>query len=76
MGLLFLSFWGKVRERERRKRMRKKRRRRGEGEECRDYIETLESECLSVVSDSAPPWTVACQAPVSMEFSRPEYWGG
>ena len=25
-----------------------------------------------VVSDSASPWTVACQAPVSMEFSRHE----
>ena len=22
------------------------------------------------------PWTVACQAPLSMEFSRQEYWGG
>ena len=21
------------------------------------------------------PWTVACQAPLSMEFSRQEYWG-
>ena len=21
-------------------------------------------------------WTVACQAPLSMEFSRPEYWSG
>ena len=21
-------------------------------------------------------WTVACQAPLSMEFSRQEYWGG
>ena len=24
----------------------------------------------------AAPWTVACQAPLSMEFSRREYWGG
>ena len=23
----------------------------------------------------AAPWTVACQAPLSMEFSRREYWG-
>ena len=30
----------------------------------------------SVVSDSATPWTVACQAPLSMEFSRQEYWNG
>ena len=22
------------------------------------------------------PWTVACQAPLSMEFSRQQYWGG
>ena len=22
------------------------------------------------------PWTVACQAPLSMGFSRPEYWSG
>ena len=38
----------------------------------------------SVVSDScdcslslqATPWTVACQAPLSMGFSRQEYWSG
>ena len=29
-----------------------------------------------VVSDSATPWTVACQALLSMEFSRQEYWSG
>ena len=28
----------------------------------------------SVTSDSVVPWTVACQAPLSMEFSRQEYW--
>ena len=22
------------------------------------------------------PWTIACQAPLSMEFSRKEYWNG
>ena len=22
------------------------------------------------------PWTVACQAPLSMKFSRPKYWTG
>ena len=26
--------------------------------------------CLAV------PWTVACQAPLSMRFSRKEYWSG
>ena len=30
----------------------------------------------SVVSDSATPWTVAYQAPLSMGFSRQEYWSG
>ena len=30
----------------------------------------------SAVSDSAIPWTVVPQAPLSMEFSRQEYWSG
>ena len=30
----------------------------------------------SVVSDSVTPWTVACQAPLSVEFFRQEYWNG
>ena len=30
----------------------------------------------SVVSDSVTPWTVAYQAPQSMEFSRQECWSG
>ena len=25
---------------------------------------------------SGTPWTVACQVPLSMEFSRQEYWSG
>ena len=29
-----------------------------------------------VVSDSATSWTVAHQAPLSLEFSRQEYWSG
>ena len=30
-----------------------------------------------IVSDSLqPPWIVACQAPLFMEFSRQEYWNG
>ena len=28
--------------------------------------------CLTLVT----PWTVACQAPLSMAFSRQEYWSG
>ena len=30
----------------------------------------------SVMSDSATPWPVALQAPLSMGFSRKEYWSG
>ena len=30
----------------------------------------------SVMSDSATPWTVAHQVPLSMGFSRQEYWDG
>ena len=30
----------------------------------------------TVVSDYVIPWTVACQAPLSMVFSRQEYWSG
>ena len=30
----------------------------------------------SVLSDSATPWTVVHQAPLSMGFSRQEYWNG
>ena len=39
-----------------------------------------ENVCLgvsrSVVSDPATLWTLACQAPLSMGFSRQEYWSG
>ena len=28
------------------------------------------------MSNSATPWTVACQAPLSMGFSRQEHWSG
>ena len=30
----------------------------------------------SVASDSTTPWTVACQAPLSIGFPRQEYWSG
>ena len=33
-------------------------------------------EARLVVSNSAKPWTVAYQAPLSMGFSRQEYWSG
>jgi len=35
-----------------------------------------ESEVLSRVRPSATPWTAAYQAPLSMGFSRQEYWSG
>ena len=31
---------------------------------------------LSHVQLSATPWTVACQAPLSVEFPRQEHWSG
>ena len=34
------------------------------------------SQLLSPVQLFATPWTVACQAPLSMGFSRQEYWSG
>ena len=41
-------------------------------------FEMTESESVSssVMSDSATPWTIAHQAPLSMKFSRHEYWCG
>ena len=32
--------------------------------------------CFSHVQLFATPWTVTCQAPLSMGFSRQEYWSG
>ena len=39
------------------------------------FLLLLLFSCL-VVSDSATPWTKARQAPLSMGFSRQEYWSG
>ena len=41
-------------------------------------IDECEHACsvTSVVSDSAAPWTEARQVPLSMKFSRQEYWSG
>ena len=36
----------------------------------------VHTQLVSRVWLSATPWTVACQAPLSMEFSRQEYWSG
>ena len=38
-------------------------------------VRTCKFSC-SVMSDSATPWTIACQAPQSIGFSRQEYWSG
>ena len=35
-----------------------------------------ELSCFSCVQLFAAPWTIACQGPLSMEFSRQEYWSG
>ena len=48
---------------------------------CRGQCLTLDSpgsagESHSVLSDSLRPHELACQAPLSMEFSRPEYRSG
>ena len=40
---------------------------------CVTYFHSVN---YSVMSDSVTPWTVACQAPLSMEFSSQEYWSG
>ena len=40
------------------------------------YVCISEVKSLSRVRLSATPWTVAYQAPPSMEFSRQEYWSG
>ena len=34
------------------------------------------AQLLSCVPFFAAPWTAACQAPLSMEFSRQEHWSG
>ena len=36
----------------------------------------FKSVSRSVMSDSMTPWIIACQAPLSMGFSRREYWSG
>ena len=36
----------------------------------------MKVDVCSVVPDSATPWTLAYQAPLSMGFSRQQYWSG
>ena len=39
-------------------------------------MKKLKVKSLSLVQLFATPWTVAYQAPLSMGFSRQEYWSG
>ena len=40
------------------------------------YIYISEVKSFSHVKPFATPWTVAYQAPLSLEFSRKEFWSG
>ena len=40
------------------------------------FFESESVNCLVMSASFATPWTVACQAPLSMGFSRQEYWSG
>ena len=43
---------------------------------CYEESEKWKYQSLSHVWLFAIPWTIACQAPLSMEFSRQKYWSG
>ena len=43
---------------------------------CLAQVQTYVLTCFSHVQLFATPWTIACQAPLSMGFSRQEYWSG
>ena len=43
---------------------------------CISFFEIVHSCMLSHVHPYVTPWTAFCQAPLSMEFSRQEYWNG
>ena len=45
----------------------------GQGNDC---LLCQSAQSFSHVQLSAAPWTVAHQAPLSLEFSRQEYWSG
>ena len=40
------------------------------------YVSAMYVYVLSHVQLFVTPWSVACQAPLSMEFSRQEHWSG
>ena len=46
---------------------------------CQSFLKNKMCVCVCVLSHIqllVTPWTVALQAPLSMEFSRQEYWSG
>ena len=43
---------------------------------CAKYVESESEVAQSCVRLFATPWTVAYQAPLSMGFSRQQYWSG
>ena len=43
---------------------------------CTLCTDVVHAQWLSCVEFFVTPWTVNCQAPLSMEFSRQEYWSG
>ena len=42
----------------------------------RKFINIVRCVWLSHIGLFVTPWTVACKAPLSMEFSRQEFWSG
>ena len=45
-------------------------------ETCIAFKVRVFAQLLSHVQLFVTPWTVACQVPLSMELSRPEFWSG
>ena len=41
-----------------------------------EWLSEVAIQSLTHVQLSVTPWTVACQTPLSMGFSRQEYWSG
>ena len=46
------------------------------GVSCHFHLQGVKVKSLSSVRPSATPWTAAFKAPLSMGFSRQEYWSG
>ena len=48
----------------------------GEGFRMGNTCTPMADSCQCMAKPTATPWTLAYQAPPSMEFSRQEYWTG